>query len=185
MCEILNLYPDLASWLRELLSNGTEHIELCAMAYEMASKSPYPDIPTEDFLHVLTCHSGPQEDEYLCEYTWPELSDRLFEFILENAFKVLQGDLSLVGPRPLEIRYLQHYTPEQRRRHSVKPGITGLAQVSGRNRLSWMEKFYLDIQYVDNLSFKLDISILLKTFVKIIMRDGVNSNKDYTVNPFV
>ena len=97
---------------------------------------------------------------------------------------VIKGDLSLVGPRPLEIRYLPHYTTEQRKRHSVKPGITGLAQVSGRNKLSWVEKFDLDIQYVDNLSFRLDINILFKTFSKVIKRDGINSDEDYTVKPF-
>jgi hypothetical protein len=95
MCEVVNTYPELESWLRDLLRNGTEHIELCATANDVAAKSPYPGIPTEDFLHVLTCHSGSQEDEYLCEHTWPELSERLFGFILENAFRVLRGDLDL------------------------------------------------------------------------------------------
>lgn len=97
---------------------------------------------------------------------------------------VMKGDISLIGPRPLEMRYLQSYSEDQMRRHEVKPGITGLAQVNGRNCLSWEEKFELDIQYVENISFTLDIKILLKTVVQLFRRSGINSGDDHTMKPF-
>ena len=98
---------------------------------------------------------------------------------------VIGGSLSLVGPRPLEMRYLPHYTKEQNRRHEVLPGITGLAQVSGRNKLSWDEKFALDLEYVDNQSFMLDMKILFKTAMQIFRRSDVNAAEGKTVDPFV
>ena len=99
---------------------------------------------------------------------------------------VLKGEFSLVGPRPLEIWYLPHYSAEQNRRHDVRPGITGLAQVSGRNRLSWEEKFILDVKYVDELSFLLDIKILAKTVLKVFSTSEVNSNSSTnTMDAFV
>ena len=91
---------------------------------------------------------------------------------LPQLFNVLGGSLSLVGPRPLLVRYLPRYTPEQRRRHLIKPGITGLAQVSGRNGLSWDERFALDVQYVDNWSVWLDIRILLRTVLQLFKHSG-------------
>jgi lipopolysaccharide/colanic/teichoic acid biosynthesis glycosyltransferase len=93
---------------------------------------------------------------------------------LPELVNVLRGEMSLIGPRPLPVLYLDRYTPEQRRRHDVRPGITGLAQVNGRNALSWEERFALDVWYVDHLSFWLDCKILLKTFRVVLSRRGVN-----------
>ncbi len=92
---------------------------------------------------------------------------------LPELLNVVRGDMSLVGPRPLLMEYLDRYTPEQARRHEVKPGITGWAQVNGRNALTWEEKFRLDVWYVDHVSFLLDLKILLKTLGKVLIREGV------------
>lgn len=88
---------------------------------------------------------------------------------------VLVGNMSLVGPRPLLVSYLPHYTERQRRRHEVRPGITGFAQVNGRNTLNWNEKFELDVQYVDSMSLKLDLLILGKTIASVFKREGINT----------
>ena len=103
---------------------------------------------------------------------------------LPQLLNVLKGELSLVGPRPLLMEYLDKYTPEQARRHDVKPGITGWAQVNGRNAISWEEKFKLDVWYVDNQSFWLDIKILWLTALKVIKRDGVNQQGHVTMTKF-
>ncbi|MCA9936767.1 MAG: sugar transferase, partial [Anaerolineales bacterium] len=94
------------------------------------------------------------------------------------------GEMSLVGPRPLLMRYLERYTPEQIRRHEVKPGITGWAQVSGRNTLSWEEKFALDVWYVDNYSLGLDIKILFLTLWKTVRREGISQAGHATMEEF-
>lgn len=104
---------------------------------------------------------------------------------LPELWNVLQGDMSLVGPRPLLMEYLPLYSPEQARRHEVRPGITGWAQVNGRNALSWEEKFRLDVWYVDNQSFFLDFKILLLTVKKIIVREGISANGDATMPKFI
>ncbi|HEX6594173.1 MAG TPA: sugar transferase [Bacillota bacterium] len=103
---------------------------------------------------------------------------------LPQLFNVLKGDLSLVGPRPLLVEYLDLYTPEQARRHDVKPGITGWAQVNGRNAITWEEKFKHDVWYVDNQSFWLDLKILLMTALKVIKSDGVNKSENVTMEKF-
>lgn len=103
---------------------------------------------------------------------------------LPTLVNVLKGDMSLVGPRPLLMSYLQLYTPEQARRHEVRPGITGLAQVSGRNALSWEDKFRLDVEYVDQRSLRLDVQILLKTLLKVIRRDGITDADGVSMSPF-
>lgn len=103
---------------------------------------------------------------------------------LPQLINVLKGDISFVGPRPLESRYLRLYTKEQNRRHEVKPGITGWAQVNGRNSISWEEKFRLDIWYVDNVSFLLDLKIILKTIKKVITSEGINMDEENTIIPF-
>lgn len=92
---------------------------------------------------------------------------------LPTLWNVLKGDMSLIGPRPLLVQYLNLYSPEQRRRHIVRPGITGLAQVSGRNSITWSEKFELDLQYVENRSLLADIAILWRTFSRVLDRSGV------------
>lgn len=103
---------------------------------------------------------------------------------LPQLFNVLKGDMSLVGPRPLLFRYLPLYSDVQRRRHEVWPGITGLAQVSGRNSISWTEKFKHDVYYVDNLSFLLDVKILLLTLKKVLVSEGVNQSEERPMEPF-
>lgn len=103
---------------------------------------------------------------------------------LPELFNVLKGDMSLVGPRPLLIEYLPLYTPRQARRHELRPGITGWAQVNGRNALSWEEKFELDVWYVDNQSVWLDIRILLKTVFLVLKRDGISHSGEATMPRF-
>ena len=103
---------------------------------------------------------------------------------LPELFNVLKGDMSLVGPRPLLMKYLNRYTPEQFRRHEVKPGITGWAQVNGRNAISWEEKFKLDVWYVDNWSLWLDLKILLMTLVKVFRREGISHGSEATMPEF-
>lgn len=103
---------------------------------------------------------------------------------LPSLLNVFKGDMSLVGPRPLLVSYLEHYSPEQARRHEVRPGITGLAQVRGRNSLTWEERFKLDIDYVNNRSLRLDIQILIETIQAVIKRDGINHEGHVTMPPF-
>ena len=103
---------------------------------------------------------------------------------LPQLINVLKGDMSLIGPRPLLFKYIPLYSEEQLRRHDVCPGITGWAQVNGRNSISWEQKFDFDIFYVDNLSFILDIKILWKTFIKVIRTEGVNQSDDRPMQPF-
>lgn len=103
---------------------------------------------------------------------------------LPELFNVLKGDMSLVGPRPLLMEYLPLYSAEQARRHELRPGITGWAQVNGRNTLSWEEKFKLDVWYVDNRSLQLDIKILFLTIIKTIRRDGISAEGEATMPRF-
>jgi lipopolysaccharide/colanic/teichoic acid biosynthesis glycosyltransferase len=103
---------------------------------------------------------------------------------LPELWNVLKGDMSLVGPRPLLVQYLDRYTPEQARRHEVRPGVTGLAQVSGRNQLSWDERFELDVWYVDNMSLWLDLKILCRTLWKTVRREGITSGEHATMTEF-
>jgi lipopolysaccharide/colanic/teichoic acid biosynthesis glycosyltransferase len=103
---------------------------------------------------------------------------------LPQLINVLKGDMSLVGPRPLNVEYLKLYTPQQSRRHEVKPGITGLAQIRGRNRLSWGERFALDVWYVDHASLALDLRILVQTVVRVLRHDSVTPDGDLDVPAF-
>ena len=103
---------------------------------------------------------------------------------LPELWNVLKGDMSLVGPRPLLMEYLPLYTPEQARRHEVRPGITGWAQVNGRNALSWEEKFALDVWYVDHQSLALDIRILWLTALKVLAREGISAAGEATMGKF-
>ncbi|MCQ9300145.1 sugar transferase [Staphylococcus hyicus] len=103
---------------------------------------------------------------------------------LPQLVNVIKGDLSLVGPRPLLMEYLPLYNEEQRKRHDVKPGITGWAQINGRNTISWDQKFKLDVWYVENQSFKLDLYILYKTFQKVIQKKDISAENHVTVEKF-
>lgn len=103
---------------------------------------------------------------------------------LPELWNVLKGDMSLVGPRPLLMQYLPLYSPEQARRHEVRPGVTGWAQINGRNAISWEEKFKLDVWYVDNRSFWLDIKILLLTVKKVFVKEGISADGHVTIAPF-
>lgn len=104
---------------------------------------------------------------------------------LPQLINILKGEMSVVGPRPLLVRYLDRYTPEQFRRHDVKPGITGLAQVNGRNAISWEEKFKLDVWYVDHWTLGLDLNILLLTGLKVVQQDGINQEGHTTSEEFM
>jgi lipopolysaccharide/colanic/teichoic acid biosynthesis glycosyltransferase len=103
---------------------------------------------------------------------------------LPQLLNVLKGDMSLIGPRPLLTQYLHLYSEYQNRRHEVRPGITGLAQVNGRNALSWGEKFDYDVLYVDSISFALDLKIIFLTIKKVILKEGINSDNAATIEPF-
>ncbi len=103
---------------------------------------------------------------------------------IPQLLNVLKGDMSIVGPRPLLVSYLPLYNENQRKRHNVKPGITGLAQVNGRNALSWEQKFKYDVKYVENISFMLDVKILLKTVKKVFISEGIDANDNTTMEEF-
>lgn len=105
--------------------------------------------------------------------------DELPQFI-----NILKGDMSFIGPRPLLTEYLELYTPEQMRRHEVRPGISGWAQVNGRNTITWEEKFRYDVEYVDKMSLKMDIYILIKTVLNVLKQDGINSGEANTMEKF-
>jgi len=103
---------------------------------------------------------------------------------LPELWNVVRGDMSIIGPRPLLVQYLPLYNEQQKRRHEVRPGLSGYAQVNGRNSLSWEDKFELDIEYVDRLSFITDWKIILLTIKKVILREGINSDSSTTMEPF-
>jgi lipopolysaccharide/colanic/teichoic acid biosynthesis glycosyltransferase len=116
----------------------------------------------------------------------------LGEFLRQNSldelpqlWNVLRGDMSLIGPRPLVAVYLERYTPEQARRHAVAPGITGWAQINGRNSISWEEKFQLDLWYIDHWSLWLDLKILLQTVIKIVSKEGIDEDQNTTSTEFM
>lgn len=104
---------------------------------------------------------------------------------LPEIINIVLGQLSIVGPRPLLVRYLPRYTEEQRKRHNVRPGLTGLAQVSGRNAISWEEKFRLDVEYVDNITFIGDIKIIFATVKAVLKREGISSETSATMEEFM
>ncbi|ARV62589.1 UDP-galactose phosphate transferase [Nostocales cyanobacterium HT-58-2] len=104
---------------------------------------------------------------------------------LPQLWNILKGDMSFVGPRPLLVRYLDRYTPFQARRHEVKPGVTGLAQISGRNAISWEEKFKLDVWYVDNWSLLLDLKIILLTVFKVLQQEGIDQEGNISSEEFI
>lgn len=101
---------------------------------------------------------------------------------LPELWNIFKGDMSIVGPRPLAVSYLEYYTEEERRRHSVRPGLTGNAQVNGRNSISWEEKFQRDIEYIDNLTFATDVKIFFKTIEKIFKREGIGQGEEAPIS---
>lgn len=101
---------------------------------------------------------------------------------LPEAFNILKGDMSVVGPRPLAVQYLPYYTEEERKRHGVRPGLSGLAQVNGRNDISWEEKFKYDVDYVNNISFLGDVKIIFKTVLKVVKREGIGQGAEMPVS---
>ena len=103
---------------------------------------------------------------------------------LPGLINIIKGDMSIVGPRPLLVEYLALYNPEQRKRHEVKPGLSGYAQINGRNTLSWEDKFKLDVVYVNGVTFKHDIGIILKTMIKVVKREGISSSSSVTMEKF-
>lgn len=103
---------------------------------------------------------------------------------LPELFNILKGDMSIVGPRPLLVQYLKFYDDNQKRRHNVRPGLTGLAQVNGRNAISWEDKFNFDVEYVENVNFINDIRIILKTIRKVFIKEGISSNSSATMEYF-
>lgn len=103
---------------------------------------------------------------------------------LPELYNILKGDMSIVGPRPLLVEYLPLYNEKQKHRHDVRPGLTGLAQVNGRNAISWDEKFKLDIMYIESVSFSMDMKIVLKTVKKVFCREDINSDKASTMELF-
>ena len=104
---------------------------------------------------------------------------------IPELWNVLRGEMSLVGPRPLLVEYLSKYTKNEKRRHEVRPGITGYAQVNGRNNTSWEDRFKNDIYYVENISFLLDMKIIIKTFLKVIEKSDINQSDDITMKNFL
>lgn len=104
---------------------------------------------------------------------------------IPQLLNVLKGDMSLIGPRPLLVEYLDRYNDVQKRRHNVRPGITGLAQVNGRNAISWKRKFEYDVEYVDNMSFFLDVKIFFMTFLKVFKSEGINEEGQVTATKFM
>ncbi|MED4407081.1 sugar transferase [Heyndrickxia coagulans] len=103
---------------------------------------------------------------------------------LPELFNILKGDMSIIGPRPLLVQYLPLYNEHQKRRHEVRPGLSGWAQVNGRNAISWEDKFDLDVKYVDNISFILDLKIIMLTIKKVFAREGISSDSAVTMEPF-
>lgn len=103
---------------------------------------------------------------------------------LPELFNILKGDMSIIGPRPLLIQYLDLYNENQKRRHAVRPGLSGLAQINGRNAISWEDKFDLDIKYLDNVSFTQDWKIIFLTIKKVFVREGISSDTTATMEPF-
>ena len=136
----------------------------------------------------MTCEKGPDgkllpDAKRLTKYGKLLRSTSLDE--LPELINILKGDMSIVGPRPLLVRYLPRYNEEQRHRHDVRPGLTGYAQVNGRNAISWEERFKLDVEYVRNVSFWMDVKIIFQTVGKVFKRDGISSGTAVTMEEFM
>lgn len=144
---------------------------------------PFQMVKFRTMLDAVDAESNPLPDsERLTPFGQFLRSSSLDE--LPGLWNVLKGEMSLVGPRPLLMEYLPLYSKEQYRRHSVRPGVTGWAQVNGRNAISWEDKFKLDVWYVDNRSFWLDLKILFLTVKKVLVRDGISGEGEVTMSRF-
>lgn len=137
---------------------------------------------------TMTCEKDAQgnllpDDKRLTRYGKILRSTSLDE--LPELFNILIGDMSIVGPRPLLVKYLPRYNAEQRHRHDVRPGLTGYAQVNGRNAITWEEKFKLDVEYVRNITFKGDVMIIWKTAMAVLKREGISSETSATMEEFM
>ena len=135
----------------------------------------------------MTCEKGPDgkllpDAQRMTKYGRILRSTSLDE--LPELLNILVGDMSIVGPRPLLVRYLPRYNEEQRHRHDVRPGLTGYAQVNGRNAISWEDRFRLDVEYVRNVSFALDVKIIFQTVAKVFKREGISSGTAVTMEEF-
>lgn len=144
---------------------------------------PFKMVKFRTMLDAHDAHGNPLPDEQrLTQFGSFLRSTSLDE--LPGLWNVIKGDMSLVGPRPLLMEYLPLYTPEQAKRHNVRPGVTGWAQINGRNAISWEEKFKLDTWYVDHQSFLLDLKIILLTIKKVLIRDGISAKGEVTMSKF-
>lgn len=144
---------------------------------------PFEVIKFRTMLNVDPAHGLIDDDSRMTPFGCWLRSTSLDE--LPSLWNVIRGDLSLVGPRPLEMRYLPRYSPEQARRHDVRPGITGLAQISGRNALSWENKFRLDVHYVDHHTFLGDLLILARTMRSVVGHEGISEPGETTSSEFL
>lgn len=144
---------------------------------------PFKIIKFKTMRDVFDDHGDPLPDEIRLTKVGQWIRSTSLDELLQLV-NVLKGDMSLVGPRPLLMQYLDRYTPEQARRHEVKPGITGWAQVNGRNAISWEEKFRYDVEYVRNVSFLFDLKILWLTFLNVTQRKGISADGYATMEEF-
>jgi sugar transferase EpsL len=144
---------------------------------------PFKIIKFKTMFDAFDANGNPLPDEERLTKTGQFVRSISLDELLQ-LINVVKGDMSLVGPRPLLVQYLDRYSNYQARRHEVKPGITGWAQVNGRNAVSWEEKFRLDVEYVNHQSFALDIKILWLTFLNVVQRKGINSDKHATMEEF-
>lgn len=150
--------------------------------YKFRSMKNIQDTQEEDLIRQGKERRSTYDEKRLTEFG--KLLRLLSLDEIPEVWNVLKGDMSFVGPRPLLIDYLAHYSPEQARRHEVKPGITGWAQVNGRDSIPWKEKFRLDVEYVKNYSFTMDMKILLLTVKKVFLREDVSPDGEATVDDF-
>lgn len=132
---------------------------------------------------VSLAHGLVNDDERLTRFGRILRSTSMDE--LPTLFNVVKGDMSMVGPRPLLVQYLERYSPEQARRHEVRPGVTGLAQTSGRNSLTWAQKFDLDVEYVESRCLRLDLKILAMTALSLVRRNGITADGEATMSEFI
>ena len=145
---------------------------------------PFKIIKFKTMRDIFDKHGNPLPDELRLTKVGSFVRSASLDELLQLV-NVIKGDMSIVGPRPLLMKYIPRYTPEQYKRHNVKPGITGWAQINGRNTINWDQKFSYDIEYVNKLSFFFDIKILYKTFINVIKRKGISADGHATMGEFL